>query len=322
MPQNDDTKARLVEVNYVDQINKRILFELDLNSRLSYQELGDKIGISANAVKKRVAALIETGVIYEFVVQLKHRMAGASWVITVITTDGNEDVSAFYDEINKHPAVTGIFPQVTKSYVLFSQCIGIQQVNELSIHLRSIKHVADTEMHIIGKDPLSEGKVARLDRLQLRVLEALLDDARMPLVEISRTTGLSARRVRKVLDQLAENDNVHFAVYWNVNLGEGNFFLSRIQFDVRETSSTEVETEFNDQYPLEYWYSYVSATEPVMFSVFVVPHIREAREIEEYLKKLSGVQSVKNMVLYPAHIFKYPMQDALRKIIAERLHGK
>ncbi len=59
-----------------------------------------------------------------------------------------------------------------------------------------------------------------------------------------------------------------------------------------------------------------------MFSVFVVSHIREAREIEEYLKKLSGVQSVKNMVLYPAHIFKYPMQDALRKMIREQLHGE
>ncbi len=302
-------------MNRLDEIDKRLLFELDENCRITYRELASKIGISPNAIKKRIANLVDSGVIHEFVVQLRYRMVGGNIVISVIYTDGNEQRDQFFEELDKHPATLGIFPQVEKSYILWSQCIGLQQVNELSMHIRGIEHVTNLEMHIIGDHPLSDGRASDLTKMQLRVLSALLDNPRKQIVEICEETGLSARRVRKTLDEIHENESIHFAVFWNVNMGEGLYFMARVEYNVRVIDNKTVEKEFKDHFPVEYWYSYVSATEPVMFSVFVVKHTREMMDIESRVKKIAGVVAVRNLILYPVHIFKFPLRSALKEII-------
>ncbi|MFW9976456.1 MAG: Lrp/AsnC family transcriptional regulator [Candidatus Thorarchaeota archaeon] len=303
----------------MDEIDKRLLFELDENCRITYRELADRIGISPNAIKKRITNLIESGVIHEFVVQLRNRMADATLVISAITTDGAEDRSVFYEAINEHPATLGVFPQIEKSYILYSQCIGLQQVNDLSIHLRGIDHVSELEMHIIGEQPLPDGRTSDLTKMQLRVLKTLIDDPRKQIVEICQESGLSARRVRKTLEEIHENDSIHFAVFWNVNMGEGLYFMARVEFDARSTNSKTLEAELKEHLPVEYWYSYVSATEPVMFSVFVVKHTRDMQDVATKVKNMHGVISVRNMVLYPVQIFKFPLREALKTIIDAEL---
>jgi DNA-binding Lrp family transcriptional regulator len=48
-----------------------ILLELLLsNSRMSYGKMAEKLGLSVNAVHKRIQALIETGVIHKFTAKL------------------------------------------------------------------------------------------------------------------------------------------------------------------------------------------------------------------------------------------------------------
>lgn len=47
----------------MDKTDKKLLKLLQRNARLSYQELGDKLGMSRVAAKKRVAKLEESGII-------------------------------------------------------------------------------------------------------------------------------------------------------------------------------------------------------------------------------------------------------------------
>ena len=95
--------------------------------------------------------------------------------------------------------------------------------------------------------------------------------------------------------------------------------MARVEYDVRVTEHKALEDEFKKRFPVEYWYSYVSATEPVMFSIFVVKHTREMMTIESGVKGMGGVASVRNLVLYPVHIFKFPLRDALKEIIDKEL---
>ena len=53
----------------IDAIDKKILFELDTNARMSYSDLGKKLRIGKNNVQYRVNKLSEAGVIKKFVVQ-------------------------------------------------------------------------------------------------------------------------------------------------------------------------------------------------------------------------------------------------------------
>ncbi len=299
----------------MDIVDRKLLNELDKNCRITYRDLANAVGLSANAVKKRITNLIDTGVINEFVVQLRNNMAGATIVISLISTDGEEDRDVFYAALNEDPSAAGVFPQISKSYILYSQCRGLRQLNELSAHIRGIEHVTDVEMHLIGEQPLPDGKSVDLTKLQLRVLAALIDDPRKPIVDICEETGLTARRVRKILDEIYESDSIHFAVFWNANMGEAIYFTAKVEFDVTKTDYGTLKQEFQDRFPEEYWYSYISATKPVMFSYFVVEHTRNIQMIEHQLKNISGIVSVKNLVLYPVHILKFPLRNALKEMI-------
>ena len=52
-----------MHINGLDEIDNRIINLLIADARLTYSEIGDKVGISRVAVKKRVAALEEQGII-------------------------------------------------------------------------------------------------------------------------------------------------------------------------------------------------------------------------------------------------------------------
>ena len=52
-----------MHINGLDEIDNQIINLLITDARLTYSEIGDKVGISRVAVKKRVAALEEQGII-------------------------------------------------------------------------------------------------------------------------------------------------------------------------------------------------------------------------------------------------------------------
>ena len=52
-----------MHINGLDEIDNRIINLLIADARLTYSEIGEKVGISRVAVKKRVAALEEQGII-------------------------------------------------------------------------------------------------------------------------------------------------------------------------------------------------------------------------------------------------------------------
>lgn len=52
-----------MHINGLDEIDNQIINILIADARLTYSEIGEKVGISRVAVKKRVAALEEQGII-------------------------------------------------------------------------------------------------------------------------------------------------------------------------------------------------------------------------------------------------------------------
>jgi len=50
----------------LDLKDKKLLYQLDINSRQSYKEIGKKIGLSKDAVSYRIKQLQEEGIIRQF----------------------------------------------------------------------------------------------------------------------------------------------------------------------------------------------------------------------------------------------------------------
>jgi len=67
------------ETLQIDEIDRQIIARLSENARRSYREIGDAVGLSAPAVKRRVDRLTQAGAIHRFTVAVDPRLLG--WTV-------------------------------------------------------------------------------------------------------------------------------------------------------------------------------------------------------------------------------------------------
>jgi DNA-binding Lrp family transcriptional regulator len=92
--------------------DRRILAELQRDSRLTTQELADRVGMSSSAAWRRVKNLEKTGVIDRYAVIVNPRKSGfglASIVHVSLARHEQANVDKFVQEVLRHPEVLECF---------------------------------------------------------------------------------------------------------------------------------------------------------------------------------------------------------------------
>jgi Lrp/AsnC family leucine-responsive transcriptional regulator len=88
--------------------DRRLLAELQRDSRLTNQELADKVGMSSSATWRRVKSLEDSGVIERYTALVNSRKAGfglASIVHVSLARHEQTHVEHFVREVLQHPEV-------------------------------------------------------------------------------------------------------------------------------------------------------------------------------------------------------------------------
>ncbi len=88
--------------------DRRLLAELQRDSRLTNQELADKVGMSSSATWRRVKSLEDSGVIERYTALVNPRKAGfglASMVHVSLARHEQTHVEHFVREVLQHPEV-------------------------------------------------------------------------------------------------------------------------------------------------------------------------------------------------------------------------
>jgi hypothetical protein len=101
----------------------------------------------------------------------------------------------------------------------------------------------------------------------------------MQVSEISERTGLTARRVSRAIQELLESDAFWFATRWNLNLGGNTESYLKIKYNHQVGAKEATEDWLRKVFHLEYWYSYYSAIEPIVFAKFFTNHYQDAERI-------------------------------------------
>ena len=92
--------------------DRRILAELQRDSRMTTQELADKVAMSSSATWRRVRSLEEAGIIDRYVVIVNPKKAGfglASMVQVTLARHEQANVEHFIREVLQHPEVLECF---------------------------------------------------------------------------------------------------------------------------------------------------------------------------------------------------------------------
>jgi DNA-binding Lrp family transcriptional regulator len=286
----------------LDEIDKGILFRMLLNCRTPYRTLAQQFNMTANAVKKRIQKLIDTGVIAEFTAELSPAMVDGENFLAVVLTDGGENEEEFIHLLGSHILVREVGVLSGSAYLLMGTHIGSESLRDFGSFLRGSKNVNSVELHSLVKDAM-HGKKTELTKLQLRVLRCLVEDPRLPTKEISEIAGLTVRRTRTTINQLLESGTVSLGIRWNLSAGEGFVFLLKINWNEKTGSLEDVLLFINENFPVAFYGPLVSATESVVFAVFVVQQFKDADLISKKISQSAFVISCQALFGRPQKSF-------------------
>ena len=116
--------------------DRNILAELQCDSRLTMQELADRVGMSSSAVWRRVKSLEEDGVIDRYAVLVNSKKAGfglASMVQVSLARHEQTHVEHFVREVLQHPEVLECF--ATSGEADFHLRVVVEDIDAYNVFL-------------------------------------------------------------------------------------------------------------------------------------------------------------------------------------------
>jgi Lrp/AsnC family leucine-responsive transcriptional regulator len=116
--------------------DRQILAELQRDSRLTMQQLADKLGMSSSACWRRVKGLEEAGVIDRYAVIVNPKKAGfglASMVQVSLARHEQRNVENFIREVLQHPEVLECF--ATSGEADFHLRVVVEDIDAYNVFL-------------------------------------------------------------------------------------------------------------------------------------------------------------------------------------------
>jgi len=131
MPENRRRTGRNAEGALLDEINLRVLAELQGDARLSLAELGRRVGLSSPAVAERVARLEQEQVILAYRAQLNPRALGLALTAVIRAKPGPRQLHQVGELAKKTPEV------VDCRRITGDDCYI------MTVHVRSVEHLEE-----------------------------------------------------------------------------------------------------------------------------------------------------------------------------------
>ena len=132
----------------MDETDKQIIRLLKEDGRVGYSDIGKKIGLSEGAVRKRIKALADSGVIRRFTVKIG--VAEGAEAITLLATNPSFPTQEVSKRIQGIPNVETVY-EVTGEYDIVAVISGISvaEVNECIEKIRRVEGIVKTNTMIV-----------------------------------------------------------------------------------------------------------------------------------------------------------------------------
>jgi len=248
----------MAEIQKIDLKDRKILAEIDLNSRFFVSDVARKVGLSKDVVKYRLSVLEKKGLIkgYHTILNLsklglKHFMVSIN-LMDVTKTDttnileflkddkkvfGIAELDVIWDlkfsvlvnTDNEFEEFYDSFKTLFKRFIEISQIVILTDKKLLPRNLvpeAKTKTVAKTEEAIkfihIKNDPKVE-----FDKTDLHIIKLLANNARATLLELAKELKLDSMTIKRRIDTLAKSGIIAgFVTDINMrNLGVTNFSI-------------------------------------------------------------------------------------------------
>ena len=193
----------------MDSKDFQLLAALHDNARQSYRALGSRVSLSAPAVRDRLQALEKTGIIQGY------------WVTQDPTIFDRQDLLVFYhDERTREEAVKALSVKDV-AFVAWKVDGGLT----VQLWPRNQKESLEELTRMLG-EPSGQALAEHLPHPPLsladwRIIDALIDDPRIELEVLCKSTGLSPKTVRKHMSSMIREEVIYITPRLGTLSGSG-----------------------------------------------------------------------------------------------------
>jgi len=248
----------------IDLKDRKILYELDKDSRQSFRSIGRKVGLSKDVVASRVKKLQENGVIIRFYARYDTLQLGLNllrfyfkfqyltpdikkeiinhfmnnnYVKNLFSTEGSYDLGVLIN-VKKISDIYPFWRKTLEKYGdYFSEHIFSVYMGEL-IYDRSFL-LDETEKPNRAPMSINLGDI-KLDDLDLEILKILVSDARTPTLEIAKKLNLNVTTIHSRIKKLVDS-KVILGFTVELDLDKIGYQLWKIDFYLSEyTKSNQI----------------------------------------------------------------------------------
>lgn len=138
----------------IDNLDKRILEIMKKDSRCSYVEIAEKLGVSEGTVRSRVHKMTEDGIIRGFTIKTSSKNVKA---LVEVRIDVNTDTEEIARKLSEYDGVTEVF-EVTgdQDIIAIVDVESSQSLNEIIERVRRYDNVLSTRTRLILKEHFGE----------------------------------------------------------------------------------------------------------------------------------------------------------------------
>ena len=132
----------------MDDVDREIIKILKNDGRATYSDIGKRIGLSEGAVRKRIKALVDSGIIRRFTIKVG--LTGGAEAITLLSINPSFPTSEVSKVLDKFPNVETVY-EVTGQYdiAVIISGLNIAEVDECLEKIRRVDGVVNTNTMII-----------------------------------------------------------------------------------------------------------------------------------------------------------------------------
>ena len=133
----------------MDELDEKILKALKDDGRASHTEIGKRVGLSEGAVRKRIKALLDSGAISKFTVQLGFTKGAKA--VALVSVDPQIPTSAVPKNLKKKIPGLEVVYEITGQYdiAVVVSTLNIAEVNRCVEQIRTVRGVTNTNTMII-----------------------------------------------------------------------------------------------------------------------------------------------------------------------------
>lgn len=304
----------------MDLTDMVIVEELETNSRRPYREIADKLGLSVNAVHKRVQGMMDRGTLHSFITRLGMGIEPPV-LATAFGHSTAPDLPATIAGLGRDDHTSQVVV-ATGNYIYFQWYLhDLGELDDFMAMARSEAKISSPRVVFRTIKPPAGSKGMALSGLDWRLLDQLLNDSRRPVVDLARELDVSTKTVKRRLARMEADGAIIYTTRFVPNASHDmfSFFHTHLRGDL---DRREVIAHIMERYKHRLIDATTLDSDPqmVLFSGWTKT-MKELKELRAELEMEPSIESLFINIYFDTYYFDTWREDLVRRRAREAARG-